>query len=296
MSIFIDKLTEGGWNVAVRKRTAGLLPADLETPFSLIPNTWRTWEADPFVFEHDGRIYIFAELFDYFTRKGTIGYTVLENGAWKRWKVVIDEPFHMSYPNVFRMGQDIFMVPETSADRSLRLYRAVSFPDQWEFVRVLAQDVQWVDTTFWQAAGKRFAITRDESRPDAPRDLLLELSDRLDLLSITPIREERPAYSRPGGNFIGAEGRYIRVSQDCSAHYGGGLVFSEFDPAALAGQGMAQTAQHLSPAQIPLTRRRSWTGMHTYNISEHYEVIDVERRHFHLGGFLMRLLWKLRRS
>lgn len=294
MSKLFDKLTEGGWNVAIRKRTDGLILADQQTPFSLIPNSPRTWEADPFLFEHDDAVYVFSEMFDYITRKGSIGYSRLEGNCWSKWKVVIDEPFHMSYPNVFQIGQDIFMVPETSADNSLRLYQAASFPDQWKLVKVLAQDVKWADTTFWREQDRLFAITRDISNWDAQRDLLLELNDQFDILSITAIQETDPSMSRPGGKFFTSHGTPFRVTQDCSTHYGGALLFSQFDSKELTAQGMTPPVLHLSPENLQLSVQRSWTGLHTYTISEHYEAIDVERRHFHLGGLLVRLLSKFK--
>lgn len=294
MSKLFDKLTEGGWNVAVRERADGLILTDQQSPFTLIPNSPRTWEADPFLFEQGSTVYVFSEMFDYITRKGSIGYSRLENNHWSSWKVVIDESFHMSYPNVFQVGQEIFMVPETSADNSLRLYRAASFPDQWEIVKILAQDVKWVDTTFWCEQGRLFAITRDISNWDEQQDLLLELNDQFDILSITSIQETTPSMSRPGGNFFVSHGTPFRVTQDCSTHYGGALFFSQFDCANLAAQGMASPVLHLSPDALRFSDRKAWTGLHTYNISNRYEVIDVERRHFHLGGFLVRLLSKFK--
>ena len=57
----ISKLLEDGWNVAYRQLPEGEILDDTNTPFWIIPNTWRTWEADPFVFQHDGKIYIFAD-------------------------------------------------------------------------------------------------------------------------------------------------------------------------------------------------------------------------------------------
>ena len=57
----ISKLLEDGWNVAYRQLPEGEILGDTNTPFCIIPNTWRTWEADPFVFQYDGKIYIFAD-------------------------------------------------------------------------------------------------------------------------------------------------------------------------------------------------------------------------------------------
>lgn len=294
MGFIFDKLTEGGWNVAVRRRQEGLILEDQKTPFTLILNTRRTWEADPFLWEDDSGVYVFAELYDYIKRRAGIGYSRLENGKWTSWKTVIEEPFHMSYPNVFRLGNDIVMVPETSYGHSLRLYRAVSFPDRWELVKVLADDVMWVDTTFWSEGDRWFGITRDISDWDHQKDMLLELDEQFDLLAVTPIRENSTARSRQGGNFFSARSTRFRVTQDCTKHYGGALTISAFNQDTLTENGMAPITLDLTPADLRFSQNRRWTGLHTYNISEHYEVVDVERRHFHLMGFFVRLLAKLK--
>lgn len=292
MGNLLDKLGEGGWNVAVREKCEGLILRDQQTPFTLIPNSPCTWEADPFLFEHEGRLYVFAEMLDYRTHRGHIGYASLENGRWSKWKCAIREPFHMSYPNIFRLGDTICMVPETSADSSLRLYRAVSFPDTWVLEKVLAENVRWVDTTFWTENGRHYAVTRDEDRQ---QDLLLELNGQLDILRITPICEADPDRSRPGGNFFVGHDTILRVTQDCSSHYGGGLVFSAFDSDTLTARGMGPALLQLGPEQLRFSQHKKWTGLHTYNTSEHYEVVDVERQHFHVVGLFTRILAKLRR-
>jgi hypothetical protein len=42
---------------------------------------------------------------------------------------VLERPYHLSYPYVFFVGDDAFMLPETAANGAIELYRAVSFPD-----------------------------------------------------------------------------------------------------------------------------------------------------------------------
>lgn len=291
---YLKKITEEGWNVAFRKKKDKLILDDQETPFTLIPNTWRTWEADPFLFEYKGETYIFAEIFDFITRRGSIGYTSYRNGKWSRWKKVISEEFHLSYPNIFIYNNDIYMIPESSADASLRLYRAVLFPDKWELVRKMADGVQWVDTTFGYENDRRFAITRDVSNWEQQSDLRLDLSDMLDIIKIEQICESNIEHSRLGGNLFNYSDAKIRVTQDCSSHYGGALIFSKFDDRNLVERGMGLPILYLKPDDLRFSKEKKWCGLHTYNLSENYEVVDVESRKFNLWGLLVRFLGKIK--
>ena len=65
--------------------------------------------------------------------KGVIALASSADGfKWGYRQVVLDEPFHLSYPYVFEFEGEHYMVPESHQDRSLRLYRAVDFPTRWE--------------------------------------------------------------------------------------------------------------------------------------------------------------------
>ena len=50
------------WNVAWRKQGVGSILKDKKTEFTVIKNSFRYWAADPFLFEYEGKKYIFAEL------------------------------------------------------------------------------------------------------------------------------------------------------------------------------------------------------------------------------------------
>lgn len=131
------------WNVAFRLKPQGSILEDQITPFTVIPNSFRFWAADPMVFTHQGQTYIFAELYDYILRRGVIGVTrYLGDGKFGPWEPIIREDFHMSYPYVFRAGTEIFMIPETTRRKALLVYRAVEFPLRWELHKVIREGVE----------------------------------------------------------------------------------------------------------------------------------------------------------
>lgn len=294
MKKYVSHLLEGGWNIAVRRLPCGTILQDRDTQFEIISNTWRTWAADPFLFRDNDELYIFAELYDYIHRKGSIGYTKLINGKWSKWRVVLDEPFHMSYPNIFKVEGNIFMVPETSAGHALRLYRASVFPNEWECVKNIAEDIMWVDTTFFKADGNIHALTTDVSDENNHKDYLLSFDEELNLITKQLVHEDNINYSRPGGNFFFYNNMCYRVSQDCSSHYGGGMIFTSFDTSNVLC-GLGDEILHIFPKDIQLDEKHNWSGVHTYNSLDDYEVIDIERKHFNIFGIFSRLFLKLKR-
>src|SRR5690606_22948166 len=82
--------------------------------------------ADPFLVYHDSTFYMFFEIYNLETNQTDISYARSANGyEWNYGKVILDEEFNLSYPNVFELNGEFYMIPETAEDYSVRLYRAV---------------------------------------------------------------------------------------------------------------------------------------------------------------------------
>lgn len=112
--------------------------------------------ADPFVVRTDDHWWLFFEVLHATLRRGQIGVAVSRNGwEWEYCRIVLDEPFHLSYPLVFEWNGAYYMTPETASQRQVRLYRAVDFPFRWEYVATLLEDDDYLDPTpfFYQGAG-----------------------------------------------------------------------------------------------------------------------------------------------
>ncbi|MCF2682329.1 hypothetical protein, partial [Faecalicatena contorta] len=295
MTKLFSKLLEDGWNVAFRQLPEGEILDNVKSPFQVIPNTWRTWEADPFVLQYEGNTYIFAEMYDYIKRRGAIGYTKWENDRFTPWKKVICEPFHMSYPNVFIRDDGIYMLPETSAGHKLLLYKAVNFPEKWEQHTIIAENVMWVDTTFFENRGVLYAITTDVADEENHKDYLLKFDDQFSISEKYQIHEKDIDRSRCGGRFFVHTGKLIRVSQDCSQRYGGALIFSEMCPDQVVDKGLQNVFRHISPEDLQIAEKKKWIGLHTYNAVPQFEVIDIEKPHFNIFGIIIRVLGKVYR-
>ena len=45
---------------------------------------------------------------------------------------VLDFNYHLSYPFIFEENNNIFLIPEASANNRLEIYKCVDFPNNWE--------------------------------------------------------------------------------------------------------------------------------------------------------------------
>ncbi len=284
---FVDSIfCADGWNVAYRRKPCGHILKDTTSPFQIIPNSVRFWAADPIVFEHQGKTYIFAELYEYAKRRGMIGVSELRGDRFTPWKPVIQEPFHMSYPFVFEQEGTVYMLPETSEAKEVILYRAVEFPFKWERCKVIKSDVAWVDTTLFPVETGYLGFTEDDEKKC---DLRL-LFDRQMNLQSEEILHNRPfgRYRMAGKLFVDGED-HVCVCQDCGEGYGVALFFRYYDAAfqneERAVRLVAQDLKYDKP--LPLY------GMHTYSATGGMEVVDVKMRHFNAIDFLFRLLTRV---
>lgn len=109
--------------------------------------------ADPFVVKDDGSLYIFYE--EFLGRKCSRDATIavlssVDNGeTWKREGVALDEPFHLSFPNVFKYKNNWYLIPEAGNSMTLRLYIATAFPLKWELKKIFFEGERITDPAVW---------------------------------------------------------------------------------------------------------------------------------------------------
>ena len=82
------------------------------------------------------------------------------------WRVALEEDFHLSFPMVFDWNGEVWMIPETGSDHSLRLYRCKTFPTQWELVQRFPTDEGLCDTILLDRRAEALTLLCSETRPD----------------------------------------------------------------------------------------------------------------------------------
>ena len=211
-------LKDGWWHIAYRETPQGTILSDQKTTFHVLPNTLTLCAMDSLVVEHEGETYIFAEVYSIVHHRGFIGYSRFDGKQFTKWKPIIKEKYHLSYPYVFEKDGEIYMIPESNEAREVYAYKAVSFPDTWEKAYVLKSGVRYVDTSRFEANGKEYAYTYDIDA-DPHQLLLYELQDGR-MIGDGKLLSTDDAVARPGGYPFWEDGALIRPSQDCDGAYG----------------------------------------------------------------------------
>ena len=121
------------YTIAVRPRPTAEgtepLPALGAGPYTMLPGREGWWFADPLLCHRGGKRWLFAEAMDLSTGKGRLEVCELhDDGSIDGWRVALEEDFHLSFPMVFDWNGEVWMIPETGHDHSLRLYRCRVFP------------------------------------------------------------------------------------------------------------------------------------------------------------------------
>lgn len=229
--------------------------------------------ADPFPISRNGRDYLFFEDLDHKTGKGVISFTMFdEDHRPGTVEVVLEEPWHLSYPHLIEMDGQIWMLPEASLSGNITLYRASDFPRKWEPHAVLVSGVEAADATIVQHDGKlwMFAVVRNGIGGYSDT-LAIWVADRLHgpwtPISGNPVLiDDRSA--RPAGNFVKRNGLLMRPVQDCRKTYGAALGLARID--RLDADGFSQVIEtSLAPGP-------HWPGrkLHSLNGNGNLEVID----------------------
>jgi hypothetical protein len=177
--------------------------------------------ADPFLVLENRKYFMFFEVLNRETNQGDIGYAESTNlEKWNYKQIIIDEEFHLSYPYVFEWDNSYYLIPESSEDFSVRLYKAIDFPEKWEYVGNLLSGYRYVDSSLFRYADKwwMFVSTGQNS--------ILNLYYSEDLLHgwnphpLNPIVKHDKHFSRPAGRVFSYENKLYRVAQDDEPYYG----------------------------------------------------------------------------
>jgi hypothetical protein len=177
--------------------------------------------ADPFIIESGSSLFMFFEAIRKSDDRGVIGLAESWDGVdWKYKQIVIEEPFHLSYPYIFKWQDDYYLVPESNLDLSVRIYRATDFPTHWKYEGKLLSGYHFTDPsiiryndTWWM-----FVSTREN-------DVLnLYYSDTLMGAwmqhPLSPIVRDDRHKSRPAGRLLVFDGKLYRLAQDDYPIYG----------------------------------------------------------------------------
>lgn len=226
------------WSIGVATGSSPLRLTERRSPLNPVfthrdiatPPT--SFVADPFLVRDGERWNLFFELFNTESKRGELG--VAESADllhWRFLKVILAEPFHLSYPYVLKYKGSYFMIPESKEGKAIRLYRATRYPLEWEFEKVLVEG-EYVDPSpvFFNGRWWLFAGHDGYSTSLFYAD---DLKGPWTKHPQSPIYQNNPSMARPGGRSVVVDGQLIRFVQDNPDGYGKGvraMVVDEISP------------------------------------------------------------------
>jgi hypothetical protein len=173
--------------------------------------------ADPFVVMEGNRHFCFVEDYDCGRRKGCISVYELQDKTAERLGVAITEPFHMSFPYLFRYNKKLYMCPETCEKGEIRLYENVKFPLQWKLSHIIMNNVVASDTMIFEKDGSWWLLTNiDPVEADCCSELYIFFSESPLTDTWTP-HPKNPifidSFKARNGGILFHQGSIYRVAQ-----------------------------------------------------------------------------------
>lgn len=255
------------WDIALRSQQN-----DNEEWVIVTNESKRYWGADPFLFKHNGTTYLFYECYDRNKEKGCIAYRIVNADLTvSEARVIINEKYHMSFPYIFRYNDNIYVIPETSENKSIQVYKAIDFPDNWELYKTVITDFPAVDTIVL-STGNEIVLHTSLGDACAVENYVLKLDTDFNLKSKKLVCKKSEYGNRNAGKLIERDGVIYRIGQDCrDGDYGKGIVFYK----TIDAEGIEeQEAEYLYVSDLNVNETK-YSGIHTLNYTDDMAVVDL---------------------
>ena len=223
--------------------------------------------ADPFMLRVGAVWYMFFEVLNRETDKGEIGLATSGDGfEWTYRRIVLSEPFHLSYPYVFEWGGEYYMTPETLGAGAVRLYRAEEFPSRWSHVSTLVE-TGCADPSVFRFGGRWWMFAcptpyrHDTLRLYSSEELTGAWSEH----AASPIVSDDKSKARPAGRVLVSGDRVTRFAQDCVPAYG--TQVRAFEIYELDADSYAEEEHPRSP--VLKASGVGWNGQGMHHVDAH---------------------------
>jgi hypothetical protein len=177
--------------------------------------------ADPFLVKDDKTWNLFFEVYNNDTQQGDLAVATSTNTwTWKYEKVILDEPFHLSYPYVFKSEGEYYLIPESYEDNSIRLYKADDFPTKWSYVKTLVEGRDYVDNSIVFYNGKWWLFSSVTSNDTLYLHYADSLSGPWQEHPQSPVVVDDVHKARPSGRLLIFDGKLYRFTMDVNPPIG----------------------------------------------------------------------------
>ena len=194
------------------------------------------YQADPFLFVKDEQLFLFYELQHWDDPGYIVMIKTCDLKTWSKPKVVLKESFHLSFPFVFEDHGNVYMIPESQEDDSIRLYRANNDLSSFSYVRTLLKKKRGTDLIYsyndshiYCNDGNYYLFTSYQEDWMYYQELYVArdlLTDEFVKHPDSPICVSNE-FGRNGGSLIKYNEKLLRVTQDCHEDYGDNVSLME---------------------------------------------------------------------
>ena len=229
------------------------------------------WFADPFILEvTQNEIILLAEEFSKKIGRGRIAKLIIDRTTYKlkSEKIILDTLTHLSFPAIYKDGNDIYLYPENSKSGICLLYKYNPTDDSC-IKKNLLIDSPVKDSIIFKFKEIPFIFTTTD--PDGNKN-------RVDIYTSSAWNVKYEFHSsvslsnnsaRSAGDIFKIGDKLIRPAQDCNTIYGGGLIFQEVKYEK--GNFSFREIKKMYP------KNKKHIGMHTFNKYNDSAVLDFKR-------------------
>ena len=288
-SIFHKKLV---WTIALYKLKSEdeILKIELQKPFHFISENglrinkkYQTTTADPFLYTHEDRLYLFYEVQTDFGVGEIWAQSMDALGEWSSHGCVLNEDFHLSYPQVFSLDGKIWMIPEASASGKVWLYSAEVFPNEWIKSRILIHEVLLDPSIIIQSEGIFLLGTTREN------ELKIYFSQDLnhEFILTNIVKLENKFLARNAGRPIYVKNILYRLAQDNQYGYGQSISLLQIDELTIS-----KYSEHISMTAL-FKIRPKWMKFGCHHLStavyrnKHFVAVDGMRKDKFINTLLL---------
>lgn len=248
------------------------------------PYAEECWFADPFILDvTDTTITLLVEEMRYTIPKGRIAKLMIDRGTMTitDMKIILEEPTHLSFPNILRENGKIYVYPENHDSGELNLYEYDEGKEQLVKVRTLCKQ-PLTDAVMTDVFGKQQIYSTQMPNPNGSVLNIYEANEKglfIQSQSITFADK----HARMAGQFFIYKDKIYRPAQDCNKVYGGAVILDEVSNNGSVVQ--MKSYKILRSKHPQLTR-----GMHTFNTYKNVGVVDVHGYYGWLGRLIFNLV------
>lgn len=235
MAYFNTLFFEDYWNIGISEGDISQFVENKSPDIYWYPKPKKEqFLADPFLVRdpHDAStLHIFCEIFSFKSDRGKIGHLTFntDKKVFSEVKSVLEEPYHLAYPFLIKKDDEFFMIPETSENSQVSLYKAIDFPSKWEKIHVLIDDYQGVDNSILLHDNRWWLFSTDMEKGQHSW-LNIFYSDDLQGEWIphpdNPVKTGADNH-RCAGTPFNYDGKMIRPAMNCVHKYGENIILNQ---------------------------------------------------------------------